>query len=105
MKIVRDSWGWRERIIAVVILAVVFALLCVAVTYAGGGGDLPQKITVTAPVRYVNCGGGVCCGEVTVKYYGHYYGNPFYCKWWRPGRVWPTLTEGQRVTTTVWFVR
>ena len=61
----------------------------------GADDALPRKITVTAPVRYVNCAGPCCCGEVTVIYRGHYYGNPSYCRWFRP------LTEGQNVTTTV----
>ena len=66
---------------------------------------LPRSITVTAPVKYVNCGGGCCCGEVTVLYLGHYYGDPSYCRWWRPGRSWPTLREGQNVTATLWLWR
>ena len=82
-------------------LFVAFLLWQLFIRNADAGDPLPRSITTTAPVKYVNCGGGVCCGEVTVVYHGHYYGNPSYCKWWRPGRAWPTLREGQNVTATL----
>jgi len=82
--------------------ALALALLLSATSAAAdNGGPLPATITVYAPVRYVTCGGPCCCGEVTVVYRGHYYGDPSYCRWWRPGRAWPTLREGQNVTATL----
>jgi hypothetical protein len=83
-------------------LLVALASLALLLPACVGADDaLPRAITVTAPVKFVNCGAGCCCGEITVRYMGHYYGDPSYCRWWRPGRAWPTLREGQSVTTTV----
>ena len=60
------------------------------------GGNPPPTLTVTAPIQHVYCGGPCCCGDVTVRYQGRYYGDPSYCRWFRP------LKNGQLVTTRVW---
>jgi hypothetical protein len=75
------------------------ALLWPAVVHAGAGEPLPRTLRVTAPLSYVSCSGPCCCGEVTVRKYGRYYGDASYCRWFRP------LRDGQLVTTTVSLIQ
>jgi len=80
----------------------ILIVLLVAILTPGSaqaGNYPPTSLKVRAPLDGVYCSAGCCCGSVTVLYRGHYYGDPMYCKWFRP------LKAGQLVTTTVYLMR
>lgn len=97
MKTYDPGIGWRGRLLAAALMALLALALFVVASYAGS--PPPRSITVTAPVKFVTCGGPVCCGQISTIYQGHWYSAPRgYCKWF------VQLHEGQPVkaTLTLW---
>lgn len=100
--ILRRNWRAAPPLLRVAALGFTVALLLMAAAvfwpaaaFAGDGEPLPEFITVYAPVTNVACLGPCCCGDVTVMYRYHWYGNPSYCRWFRP------LRDGQQVRATL----
>jgi len=94
-RIVKDDWGWIERITGALLLAAVICavLLALSAGAASADGATPYKIRTTGRLSEVNCAGPCCCGTVSTII-GHVrYEASGYCRWFRP------LRNGQTVTT------
>lgn len=95
-RIVKDDWGWVERITGALLLAAVICAVLLALSAGAASADdgtLPYKVRTTGRLSEVSCAGPCCCGTVSTII-GHVrYEASGYCRWFRP------LRNGQTVTT------
>lgn len=100
-RIVRDNWGWVERLTGLLIVVAAIAMVLLAITAGAAGADggaLPYKVTTTGTLTGVNCYGPTCCGQVfTIIEHVRYETFREYCRWWPK-----TIRNGQKVRATMY---